>query len=249
MSSIARPSGPLSPRVYWTRRLLLLVIVALLAWGVLRWVGDPGPSAADDAAAPVTTEPASTPPSSPAAVHDRRPRVEPTAGVRLVSAHFDAAESGCEAAAVRVVPEVRAPALVGEPVQLHLRVTTTSERSCTLDLDAASLLVAITAGEEPVWSSSRCPSAMPSSSLVVRPHWSSVVEVVWSGHLGRVGCDTTAPAAPAGFYTVQAALVEGEPGTTDFELEMPRDPAPRAPNGSRDDRAGDPSGRRATPQT
>jgi len=56
---------------------------------------------------------------------------------------------------------------------------------------------------------------------VAQPHWSTIVEVTWSGQLTRNRCSLSAPWAPPGAYTVQAALLEGEPATANFELAAP----------------------------
>jgi len=84
MSSVMRPSGPLPARVYWVRRLLLLVVlflVATLVWWVVER-GDAGaqPAASGDAdpsgpsAPAVQTSTAATTPAAP----DRRDPGEAT---------------------------------------------------------------------------------------------------------------------------------------------------------------------------
>jgi len=76
-------------------------------------------------------------------------------------------------------------------------------------------------------------------SVVVQPHWSTVVEMVWSGQRHGAGCNDERRQVPPGAYTVQAAMVEGEPAASDFELSAARVPEPR----DRDD------DRRRSPQT
>jgi len=219
MTTVVRPSGPLPPRVYWTRRLLLLALVVGATWGVLRYIGAPEPAGAERPAAVATTPPttAPTPASTPTAPAEPDPVTE--AGTRLVSTELSPPVSRCDPAAVRVVPTVTEPVRVAEPVPLHLRLTTTAAGPCTLDLDAGSLLVSVSAGDEPVWSSTDCTSAVPVRSLVLRPHWWSVVDVLWSAQVSGGRCEADAPIAPAGYYQVQAALLEGEPGAAEFELE------------------------------
>jgi hypothetical protein len=123
---------------------------------------------------------------------------------------------------MRVVPEVSGPARAGQPVAIQLRLSTTSDAACTLQLDAAALLVAVTSGDDQVWSSARCPQTVPGRSLVMQPRWSTLVEVTWSG---RRGCAAGEGAAVApGHYTLQAALVAGEPAESYFEIEEPPEP-------------------------
>ncbi|MGI8676240.1 MAG: hypothetical protein ACR2JT_04820 [Nocardioidaceae bacterium] len=224
MSTVLRPSGPHTWRTYWIRRTLFFVVLALAVWGVARWLGVqmPGSDQDGDAASPVATAPDPTASASPRD-RDREPQSPPgvTPGVRLVPVRFLEPTQDCAPSSVRVLPAVTDPVPAGEAVRVQLRIATTAESACTVDLDSASLLVAVSSGEEPVWSSTQCTSAVPTRTLVAQPHWSTVVEVAWSGQLTRNRCSLTAPWAPPGVYTVQAALLEGEPATADFELAAP----------------------------
>ena len=223
MSAVARPSGPLPPRVYWTRRVLLLTILALLAWGLMRCVGAPDaqPSGGSAASEP-TNETAVSPTPDNQPGRERQP-ADPPAGVRAVSAGFRPARQPCDPAAVAVVPQVSGRVRVGEAVPIQLRVSATSADPCLLRLDSTSLLVAVTSQDAPVWSSAGCASAIPVQSLVVQPRWSTVVEVMWSGRRLGEECAAGRP-VPPGSYTVQAAMVAGEPAAADFELAEARQP-------------------------
>jgi len=112
------------------------------------------------------------------------------------------------------------------PIQLQVSVATAAP--CLLRLDSGALLVAVTSAGEPVWSSAGCESAVPVSTLVVQPHWSTLVEAMWSGRRGGEECAARRQ-VPAGDYTVQAAMVAGEPAAADFQLAEPREPEPRKP--------------------
>lgn len=234
MSTVVRPSGHLPPRVYWIRRLLLLAVLAILVWAAVRAMSGSDPQASGGAGADSSTATPETGSSTDATRH-RKPRRTPSPGVSLVPAHFAAASQRCDPATVDVLPEVSEPVRVGEAVPLTLLLTTSVPRGCTLELDSSSLLVAVTSGDRQIWSSTRCTGAVPTRQLVVRPHWSTLIEMAWSGRLGRGGCDSTEPAAPPGTYTVQAALVEGEPGGSDFRL---RPAAPKRPPNSDRNRDG-----------
>lgn len=250
MSTVTRPSGPHSSHVYWVRRALLLVILALAIWGVLRWAGGDQP-AKDRGTASVQGEAPSDPTPAPPTTRatSGTPRPQPaTPGVHTVPARFVSPDQECEPSTLRVVPAVVGLARAGETVRIHLRLSSTVESACTVSLDADALLVAVSSGDKTVWSSSRCTQAVPTRSLAVQPHWSTVFDVVWSGQLSRRGCDLTAPFAAQGFYTVQAAMLEGEPGTADFELDAPAQPQdprkqdndePKRPNEPKKDKDGD----------
>lgn len=236
MSSVVRPSGHLPPRVYWTRRLLLLGVVAMILWGVVRATSGSDPNAqAGGAGAAASATPLESGSTSDAAP-PRRHRRAPAAGVSLVPAHLATAGQRCDPSTVNVVPEVAEPVRVREAVPVTLQLTTSSPRACTLELDASSLLVAVTTEDRQIWSSTRCTGAVPTRALVVRPHWSTLIDVMWSGRLGRGGCDSTEPAPPPGTYTVRAALVKGEPGASDFQLRPARQERPEGKDRKREDR-------------
>lgn len=222
MSTVVRPSGPLPPRVYWTRRLLLVAVLCVVAWAVLRLTSGSDPGAQAEGAGPAPSAES----SAPASGQRRRQHSAAPPGVSLVTARYSDAGERCDPGAVSVQPQVSSPVRSGEPVPVQLRITASTTRACTLNLDASSLLVAVTSGERPIWSSTQCTAAVPARSLVLQPHWSTLIEVTWSGQLARESCDSSEPVARAGSYTVQAALVEGEPGAADFELR----PAQRAAN-------------------
>src|SRR5262245_21777933 len=87
MSSVMRPYGPLPPRVYWTRRLLalvvLLVVISILWWCVQKVTGnaDGSPAGVDDQRTQQTelsNDPATTPTpdesTAPVEVEKKKPR-------------------------------------------------------------------------------------------------------------------------------------------------------------------------------
>lgn len=232
MSTVVRPSGPLPPRVYWTRRLLLAAVLLVVVWAVVRLTSGPDPQAQVDGAASAS----STASSEPTPDDRRRRHSAPPPGVSVVPARFTDAAKRCDPSEVTVQPAVSDPVRAGKPVLVQLRMTPSSAQACALELDASSLLVAVTSGERAIWSSTQCTVAVPVRSLVLQPHWSALVEVTWSGQVARDSCDGTEPLAPAGSYTVHAALVEGEPGAADFVLRPAPPEHPKDPGGQRDDR-------------
>ncbi|MGH3496603.1 MAG: hypothetical protein ACRDP1_03960 [Nocardioidaceae bacterium] len=229
MSSVVRPSGPLPPRVYWTRRLLLLAIVVVLVWGVARCAG--GSNAADKAATTSKTSPSAG--AARTVQHHQRPqharrhasrhhrvhthhRVGPA--VALVRPNLPAASGTCDPTQVSVSPSVVGPAYAGRRSLITLVFTTTG-KPCTLAVDAKDLLVAVQGSSGTAWTSHRCTAAIPSSSLVLRPGWLATVGVAWTGHVSDASCSTAAPAVATGSYTVQAAVIGGEPASTTVHVQ------------------------------
>lgn len=233
MSGVTRPKGPLPARIYWVRRMLLLALLVLAGWLLFRWIGgDPGtaPSGNDTPAAAAQTENRTPPPSA----RDSKPREQARkARVRTVAESFERPRQNCDLTKVAVRPSVADPAYAGEPVELTLRISTSSAKACTLHVDSGHLLVSVTSGRDEVWDSTRCEDAIPTRKLALQPRWSALVEVAWSGLYSGRHCAPGGTAAQAGTYTVQAAVLEGEPSETDFELvDRPRTPKHDASKGS-----------------
>jgi hypothetical protein len=242
MSTVTRPRGPLPPRVYWVRRLALLAIVLLLLWLVVRWIDGGGsgaaPSGGDDAASAVSddsdatrTEPKDTKSGDPMR-SDR---------IRTVAETFERPHENCDLTQVLVTPTVADPAYAGEPATVTLRFSTSSSTACSLGIDADHLLLSITSGDDTVWDSTHCEDAIPTLDLALQPRWSTLVDVTWSGLYSGRRCPSDGTAAEPGTYSIEAAVLEGEPTETDFDLVKRPDPVDDD-KGSGDDEARDDEG-------
>jgi hypothetical protein len=242
MTIVTRPRGPLPARVYWTRRLVLLTLVVLVGWLMLRWIdgGDSGaaqPGGEDPVAATESDETERTTPTDGRPVDRER-----TARIRTVAESFERPREDCDLTKVRVLPSVADPVYSGEPVQVTLRISSTSSTACSLGVDPDHLLVSITSRGDVVWDSTKCEDAIPVRELALQPRWSSLVDVTWSGlHSGR-NCAPDASVAEPGPYTVKAAVLEGEPNAADVEVVERPEPPPDGENDKGDGDKGDGDG-------
>jgi hypothetical protein len=204
---------------------VLLVIVVLVGWLILRWIGggDSGaaPPGGDEAAAAATDDGDAT--RTDTRDHKSRDRVR-NDRVRTVAETFDRPHENCDLTRVLVTPTVADPAYAGEPTSVTLRISTSSSTACSLTLDAEHLLLSITSGDDTVWDSTHCDDAIPTRDLALQPRWSTLVDVTWSGQYSGRRCPSNGTAAKPGTYTVEAAVLEGEPTETDFELVKRPDP-------------------------
>ncbi|HKE68919.1 MAG TPA: hypothetical protein VKB55_06675 [Nocardioidaceae bacterium] len=226
MNTVARPRGPLPPRVYWVRRLALLAVVLLVGWLMLRWIdgGGSGATPPDETPAGATQSEQPTPTQTKHRDSQRGHDKSRTAQVKDVAENFQRPHEECDLTQVSVVPSVTDPAYAGEPVQMTLRVSSASSSACSLSLDGDHLLVSISEGHDVVWDSTHCTDDVPVVDLALQPHWSTLVDFTWSGlHSGRQCTPDSTPADP-GSYTVQAAVLEGEPSQADFDLVAPPKP-------------------------
>jgi hypothetical protein len=245
MPPTVRPRGPLPPRVYWTRRLALLGVAVLLVAGLARVLGgssdgsDPAGQAAQVGAgtssSSVTTEPA--PAAGPTVDQPgRRGRKHRTKPVEPVLAE----PSGpCESADILVTPTITtAPGGSDVPITLNLRTRVTA--ACTWQVSSETLTMKITSGDDDIWYSRQCPSAVPVQDVVVRQAVDTPVAVTWNARRSDEDCSDLTEWALPGFYHVEAAALAGEPTDVQFELVRPSSavitktvtPKPRPKKGS-----------------
>jgi hypothetical protein len=216
MSTVTRPRGPLPARVYWTRRLVLLTLVVLVAWLMSRWLdGGSGAAQPEDETPAAATQ---TDDVEESTTQERKGDRERKDRIRTVAESFDRPREDCDLTNVRVVPSVADPVYSGEPVQLTMRVSSTGSKACSLRVNADHLLVAITAGRDLVWDSTKCDDAVPARDLALHPRWWSLLDITWSGRYSGRHCAPDASVAEPGTYTVEAAVLEGEPSEVEFEV-------------------------------
>jgi hypothetical protein len=246
MSNVVSPRGPLPPRIYWRRRLLLLVVLvgAVVLVGRLFGGGDDTETVADRARSkptPATTKTTAQEPARQAAAPGatattkraaRPPRAARGAGVQPGTPALSgptgplAQPAGkCDAADVAVAPDVQDTDAFG-PVPLRIGLSATTGRACTFAFGQDTVALRVTSGDDLIWESLHCPSALPERSVVVRPGWLSYVTVDWSGRRASQGCGGGDFAQP-GYYWAEAAALGGEPGRSQFELQTPPKPEPK----------------------
>ena len=230
MSAVTRPKGPLSARVYWTRRLLMLVLVLGLVFGASQLLGggDSGttpsarpaaaPAGADAARGADAPEPSPSSLATPDDGENSRPKGDKPTKTPL------ALPSGpCEDTDVSVVPRVRGSARSLSDVSIILNLRTLESPACTWEVSSDSVVVKVTSGEDRIWTTQDCPAAIESQSVVVRKDHNTKVEVSWSGQRSDDGCTRQPDWARPGFYHVSSAALGAEPADVQFEL---LDPAP-----------------------
>ncbi|MCL2454467.1 MAG: hypothetical protein FWD18_04105 [Micrococcales bacterium] len=166
----------LPARVYWVRRVLVLVVLvgvgAVVVLG-LRALTDPAPGAS----------PTSTPGS--------------TATSTLPGGIAD-----CDPSALRLTV---APTAASFPdgVSPGLTVTIANDGSvaCLVDAGEQHALVTITSGEDRVWSSQDCaPADAPARTLLLAPGKADTRQVAWNLLRSAPGCPEGLPTPGAGTY-------------------------------------------------
>ena len=241
MSSVIRPSGPLPPRVYWLRRLALLVVVVLLLYALLQLLGgeqapaaggEPGPSAVPRQAVAEDTANDSNRPGRQGKDRQQakqeqqtkqeqppkqqRPTKQPQ---RKRGPGLAKPDGPCRPGDVLVRPVVSAGNEAGDLVEIRLRMRTSDRPACTLSVGPDNLVVRVTSGSDRIWISDECPDAIWPSDLVIRRAKAVTYRVSWSGHRSAPRCPLQTEAALPGTYVAAAAIIGGEPAETRFLLE------------------------------
>ena len=154
MTTVTRPRGPLPARVYWTRRLLLVVVAFALVFGIarllgVRWFRQPVRAAGrrrrvdhgSAAAAPDTA--VTTPQASPTGAGRKNrtgtptptPLAEPT--------------GACAGSDVVATPSLKRTAYAGSSVVFTMTLGTLISPACTFDVSSRSMVVKVDLRQRP----------------------------------------------------------------------------------------------------
>jgi hypothetical protein len=241
MNALARPRGPLPPRTYWARRLLLLATALALAVGAGNLLGrgsdgDGSGQQVEGSARIVSADPSTSPAGVPPGV---RSGTTAKTTKKQKAPPLAQPEGTCVAEDIAVRPVVT-EAVAGDPVRLSLRLTTNSTPACYWQVSDQSLALTITSGKDSIWTTRECTRSVPKSDVVLRqaePVW---VHVRWSARRSDEGCTKTTLWALPGWYHLEAAALAGEPQDVQFRLLKPQaevitEPPKPKPKPKRDD--------------
>lgn len=231
MTALTR--GPRSARVYWRRRLVVLLVLAGLVIGTARLfsLGSDASSEETPRATQVAAESSDSPTatSSTTSTDEADPEQRPgkqRRGAKGKKPRRDRApvlaepDGVCSDRDIAVTPSVRNP-VGGSAVTFTLELRTITTPACTWRASPTTLTMKITSGDDDIWSSQDCPRAIPRRDLVVRNNASTEVEVTWSGKRSDDDCSALTQWALPGWYHVDVAALAGEPSDLHFELLKP----------------------------
>lgn len=224
MRAATRPRRRLPARVYWFRRAMVLLTALALVFAIGRLLNGPGSSSPDDRATVTAASPSATPTLGLAGPMPIRPtstgKARPSAtGTPVVLA---APTGPCAIDEITVTPTVP-NATAGGRVSLTLELTGIKP-ACTFSVSSRTLVAKVTSGKDRIWSTQDCPSAVRSTSVVVRSAVPAVVVVPWSGRRSDDECSRSTPWALPGYYHLTAAVIGSEPGDAQFRLGLPPRP-------------------------
>lgn len=218
--------GPLPPRVYWTRRVMVLGTALLLVFGIARILvgGSDGSSddAAKEAAYQASAEQSTTTsalPSAEATKKHKKPGKKKTTKAPVLAQP----EGPCSDSDIAVTPKTHRT-VAGGPVLFVLELRTITSAACTWRVSPDSLTVKLTSGSDDIWTSRECPRSVPTQNVVVRSAVSTKVGIRWSGRRSDRDCSRLTDWALPGWYHIAASALAGEPSDVQFQLERPTAP-------------------------
>lgn len=193
MSTIKHPVGPQSNKVYWRRRLVVLLgLLAVIVVIVLIVVG-PGRSA--EAEKPASGAAGTTEPAAPGSTPETTP-----AG----------AGAACSAPNVSVEAVTDASDYSGEQQPaLSLAVTNTGTSACSLNVGTAAQVFTVKSGDDVYWTSTDCQTDASDIPLELQPGQTvkSSTPIMWERTRSSPDtCDSdereSAPAGGASYHLV-----------------------------------------------
>lgn len=208
MSAVTRPRGPLPRRVYWFRRVLVLVVAFGLVFGIARLLGatgglgDDAPEKVAQVAAPQPSDSDDASPTPTADVEGSRPDEKERRKQRKRLAQPD---GPCLDSDVVVTPLIRTqPA--GQRVRVVLQVGTLESAACYWEVSPDSVFVNIASDDlGMLWTTQHCLEAVPTADVVARKEKPARVAFFWDGRESDEECSGTAPWVTSGSYLAEAA--------------------------------------------
>jgi hypothetical protein len=220
--------------VYWTRRLLVVLLVLAVVFVAARLVGGRGSGGNEPSARPVGADQttASTSPAATAtrtatdaatdAASDAASGETSAGGTPSGGTTAPASPSGtCRSSDIVALPSVASPAYAAHPVIVSMTLTTRSAPACTWKVSADSLVVKVTSKGKRFWSTQDCRAAVPDQTVVVRRDTPTTIAMSWNGMRSDADCTRTTTWAEPGYYHVIAAAFGAEPADTGFRLLTP----------------------------
>ena len=174
--TVLRPVGPLGPRVYWTRRLVLFALVAVLITAVA--IACSGGSSHPRRTANLVPSPS---PHATSSVSNGR----------------------CGGSDLQVVASTDADKYApGTLPRLTVTVRTRGTGSCVLTESPSARTWTIVSGTDQIWTTAGCQSGHTASRTVLKPGSSVHHTIVWNRHRSDQKCAVSTAATPGTYQLI-----------------------------------------------
>lgn len=197
---VLRPAGSQPARVYWVRR--LVVLVALVAAVSLVFLGARALFARSDDADgdPTPTSPSASPTDAQTAAHDpSTPACDPTSLSVTLSADATSYPAGAQPT-------------------FTIRLVNTGDVACLIDAGEAQRQVLITSGSDRIWASTDCGGDEP-LQLLLAPDEPDERQLAWDRNRSVEDCAPDQAAAQPGTYQAVLTLADVTSDPVVFGLE------------------------------
>lgn len=211
--------GPLPAGVYWRRRALVFVGLAMVVLVVSYACGGPDVSSAGAGASPSASQPGSSvAPSERVTVVASPTTAQPTAFTLPITG----ATGPCTDAELEVAVSAAAPQIQhGQPVDVTIRIKNASGRTCGRDVGADMQELRLMDKDIVVWSSDDCNARRGNDVRSFGPGKEISFTLTWSGTRSRTGAgavNCSAPAPDPASYQLVARLEQKL--SNPFELRL-----------------------------
>jgi hypothetical protein len=191
--------GPLPAAVYWRRRAVVLVGLAMIVLVVTYACGGPDPGAGaaaeQSASAVATNSTSSTPTAAPAQ------EASPTPTASAFTLPMPATTGPCTDNEIEVSATAGAAEVPrGQPLPVTIKIKNVAARTCNRDIGANMQELRLLDDKVTIWSSDDCGANQGTDDRSFEPGQEVSFTLTWTGHSSRGGdgtvvCDAPAPEA------------------------------------------------------
>ncbi|MCT1883029.1 hypothetical protein M3A76_08285 [Corynebacterium sanguinis] len=226
-------SRPLPPEIYMRRRVaalvILLVLVALLVWGLTAWArsgSDAGEATESTAPATpteqMTTEPTVPAPSDEETTASTTTTTEATTTSDTATPTVNAAGKGtCELADLEIEAQTSEPSYAaGDQPVFYMKINNPTKAECVINLDDNQLRFEVytMSDNQRVWSDVDCYPPVVTGEETFEPGEPRMFEARWSATGSKPGqCTNRQPVAPGAYY-LHAVVGDSASNPADFTI-------------------------------
>jgi cytoskeletal protein RodZ len=224
VGTVLHPVGPLPPRAYWLRRVLIVLVVVLvvaLVWWLFAGMGSGSPAAGPTGSGtPTPTTTPTSPTSTPTPTHTTTsPTSTPTATTTSPSPTSTAGVAACPDSAIKVTALTDATSYpAGKDPRLTVEVGNIGTVSCKRDVGQVALELIVSSGSARTWSSDDCNPGGSHAVVTLRAGQTFSTTVVWSRTTSAPGCPSGKPKAAPGHYQLVARNLTLKSAPAPFQL-------------------------------
>ncbi|MCA0252718.1 MAG: hypothetical protein LCH76_10605 [Actinobacteria bacterium] len=197
MGSLLHPVGPEEPRVYWTRRFLVLIV--LLALGAVGWWWV-WPQLQTISAVPASSPPPTPPPSAPASTPATSPAATPKPSPTPTG------PVACDPGVMKLDVAGFQKVKVSTKQTFTLSLVNGGQQACILTVSPKTFQLKVVSGKDRIWSTAHCDDWLPADKVTLKPGATHEFQLVWPLRRSGEGCKLDKDKLKPGTYVAEVAL-------------------------------------------